>query len=245
MTNPQEHVVFDDLNDFVDRRLGELSEQAVREHLERCPRCSAEHLRLLDVLSAARNAPRSVLPSDDLWPSLKEQLAARKTLVLPTDSGSEQSSVAGHNRPTRRWTSAPYLAAAAILLVVLSSGITALVLRGGADTDRLAVDNAQAAPAGESGAPVVLPAGFQQTELEYKRTIRDLQSAVDAQRGRLSPETVQTVERSLAVVDSAIAEARGALLADPNNRVLVDLLSASYQRKLDLLRRTSELGSRI
>lgn len=244
MTNPQEHVVFDDLNDFVDRRLGELSEQAVREHLERCPRCSAEHLRLLDVLSAARNAPRSVFPSDDLWPSLKEQLAARKTLVLPTDSGSEQSSVAGHNRPTRRWTSAPYLAAAAILLVVLSSGITALVLRGGAGTDRLAVDTAQATP-GKSGAPVVLPAGFQQTELEYNRTIRDLQSAVDAQRGRLSPETVQTVERSLAVVDSAIAEARGALLADPNNRVLVDLLSASYQRKLDLLRRTSELGSRI
>ena len=244
MTNPHEHVTFDDLNDFVDRRLGESSEQAVREHLERCPRCSAEHLRLLDVLSAARNAPRSVLPSDDLWPSLKEQLATRKTLVLPTDSGSEQPSVAGHNRPTRRWTSGPYLAAAAILLMVLSSGITALVLRGGAGTDRLAVDTAQATP-GKSGAPVVLPAGFQQTELEYKRTIRDLQSAVDAQRGRLSPETVQTVERSLAVVDSAIAEARGALLADPNNRVLVDLLSASYQRKLDLLRRTSELGSRI
>ena len=244
MMDPHQHLRFEDLNDFVDRRLGELSEQAVREHLERCPRCSAEHLRLLDVLSAARNAPRSVFPSDDLWPSLKEQLAARKTLVLPTDSGSEQSSVAGHNRPTRRWTSAPYLAAAAILLVVLSSGITALVLRGGAGTDRLAVDTAQATP-GKSGAPVVLPAGFQQTELEYNRTIRDLQSAVDAQRGRLSPETVQTVERSLAVVDSAIAEARGALLADPNNRVLVDLLSASYQRKLDLLRRTSELGSRI
>ena len=41
MTNPHEHVTFDDLNDFVDRRLGESSEQAVREHLERCPRCSA------------------------------------------------------------------------------------------------------------------------------------------------------------------------------------------------------------
>ena len=45
--------------------------------------------------------------------------------------------------------------------------------------------------------------------------------------------------------DSAIAEARAALLADPNNGMLVDLLSASYQRKLDLLRRTSELSSKI
>jgi len=64
------------------------------------------------------------------------------------------------------------------------------------------------------------------------------------QRSSLSPETIRTVDHSLAVVDSAIKEARSALLADPNNQVLVDLLSATYQRKLDLLRRTSELGSR-
>jgi CHASE3 domain sensor protein len=68
--------------------------------------------------------------------------------------------------------------------------------------------------------------------------------AVDTQRNQLSPETIRTVDRSLAVVDSAIAEARAALMSDPNNQMLIDLLSASYQRKLDLLRRTSELGSR-
>lgn len=91
----------------------------------------------------------------------------------------------------------------------------------------------------------MLPVNFRQTETEYTRTIDELKLAVDTQRSRLSPETIRTVDHSLAVVDSAIAEARTALLADPNNRMLVDLLSASYQRKLDLLRRTSELGSRI
>jgi len=135
------------------------------------------------------------------------------------------------------------LAVAALLLIVLSSGITALVLRNGATS--LAVRDGRPpaeAPPVRPGA--VLPAGFRHTENEFNRTIEELQLAVDTQRGQLSPETIRTVDRSLAVVDSAIAEARAALLADPNNQMLVDLLSASYQRKLDLLRRTSELGSR-
>ena len=88
------------------------------------------------------------------------------------------------------------------------------------------------------------PEVFRATEGQYNRAIEELVQAVDAQRSRLNPETVRTVDRSLAVIDSAIAEARGALIADPGNTTLIDLLSATYQRKLDLLRRTSELSSR-
>jgi CHASE3 domain sensor protein len=90
----------------------------------------------------------------------------------------------------------------------------------------------------------VLRPDFVQAEAEYQRAIDELRLAVDTQKSQLNPETVRTVEHSLAVVDSAIREARAALLADPNNQMLVDLISASYQRKLELLRRTSELGSR-
>ena len=91
----------------------------------------------------------------------------------------------------------------------------------------------------------MLLASFRETESEYTRTIEELKLAVDTQRSTLSPETVRTIDHSLAVVDSAIAEARAALLADPNSQMLMDLLSSSYQRKLDLLRRSSELASRI
>jgi hypothetical protein len=91
----------------------------------------------------------------------------------------------------------------------------------------------------------VLPVVVRSTEDEYARTIRELRISVDAQRTSLSTETIRTVDHSLAIVDSAIAEARAALIADPNNRTLVDLLASSYQRKLDLLRRTSELSSKI
>jgi hypothetical protein len=130
------------------------------------------------------------------------------------------------------------LAAAAVALIVLSSGITSIVLR------RSPASVAQVPVTAPERNPV-LPVAVQSTEDEYARTIRELRISVDAQRTSLSAETIRTVDHSLAIVDSAIAEARAALIADPNNRTLVDLLASSYQRKLDLLRRTSELSSKI
>ena len=59
----------------------------------------------------------------------------------------------------------------------------------------------------------------------------------------MSPATVRTVERALTVIDSAIAEARAALAADPANAALIDILSAHYERKVDLLQRATELSS--
>jgi hypothetical protein len=129
------------------------------------------------------------------------------------------------------------LAVAAVVLMAISSLTTTFVLRN----RTIQLGNV---PKPDSDATLVLPASFAQAEAEYQRTIDELKLAVDTQRGQLNPETIRTVDRSLAVVDSAIAEARGALLADPNNRMLIDLLSSSYERKLELLRRASELGSR-
>ena len=67
---------------------------------------------------------------------------------------------------------------------------------------------------------------------------------LDQRRDSLAPSTVATVERSARIADSAIAEARAALEHDPSNRVLADLLVSNYERKLDLLRRATELAPR-
>jgi len=50
------------------------------------------------------------------------------------------------------------------------------------------------------------------------------------------------VERSLATIDTAIAEARVALTSDPGNQALVEILSSNYERKVDLLQRATELA---
>ncbi|HEX6051871.1 MAG TPA: hypothetical protein VFZ21_21530 [Gemmatimonadaceae bacterium] len=90
----------------------------------------------------------------------------------------------------------------------------------------------------------MLPAAFRRAESEYLRTIAELRATLQSQRDVLRPETVATVEHSLSVVDSAIEEARTALLLDPGNVTLVDLLTASYERKVELLRRAADLGAR-
>ena len=242
MSNTRDHIAFDVLNDLVDGRVDRQTANDIAKHLASCPNCSGQRDELATLLSSAKQLPRSVLPPDDMWADLRTALNTRKDVVLPRAGESAASPVIGvQPRTSRKFVA--MLAAAAVILIALSSGITALVLK------RSAVPIAIRQP-GEvrdtaaPRSPGVLTASFRQAETEYNRTIDELAQAVDTQRDRLSPETIRTVDHSLVVIDSAIAEARAALMADPNNQMLMDLLSTSYQRKLDLLRRTSELGSR-
>ena len=243
MSNNREHPTFEMLSDLFDGYLSGTDAALVSEHLSACSSCAATYRTLGNLVTDAGVLTKSVLPPDDLWPDLRKALEERKEVMLPSSrilGGAAAGSTRGRPLSVRMIA---LLAVAAVALIVLSSGITAIVLRNG-DNKRFAGDATPTRVESGPTSPRALPAGFRQTENEFNRTIEELQLAVDTQRGQLSPETIRTVDRSLAVVDSAIAEARAALLADPNNQMLVDLLSASYQRKLDLLRRTSELGSR-
>jgi CHASE3 domain sensor protein len=80
-------------------------------------------------------------------------------------------------------------------------------------------------------------------DMNYVETVASLRETLDSQRGVLAPSTVRTVDRALAVIDSAIAEARAALASDPANSALVDILSAHYERKVELLQRAAELST--
>lgn len=237
MNERWEHPPFEMLNDLVDGRLDDNEADHVRHHLARCQTCSSEHDKLVALLASVRDLPSSVLPTDDLWPELRRSLNSRKDVVLPTSHVGQAVPRRSAVRESMSWRLRAMLAVAAVVLMAISSFATAFVLRN--RTIQLG-NIPQPAPDATS----VLPASFAQTEAEYQRTIDELKLAVETQRGQLNPETIRTVDRTLAVVDSAIAEARGALLADPNNRMLIDLLSSSYERKLELLRRASELGSR-
>ena len=240
MSQDREHPDFEVLSDLLDGYLSRDDAELVSEHLSVCATCAETYRSLQGLVSSASALPKSVPPPGDVWSELRKSLEQRKEVVLPTSRRVANGESRSMHAPRPSGRMVAVLAAAAVILIVLSSGITALVLRNG--TREMAGRGATPTPV--QAPSIVLPAGFRQSENEFNRTIEELQQAVDTQRGQLSPETIRTVDRSLAVVDSAIAEARAALLADPNNQMLVDLLSASYQRKLDLLRRTSELGSR-
>jgi predicted anti-sigma-YlaC factor YlaD len=131
-------------------------------------------------------------------------------------------------RPRRRWIALASMAAAAAVLVV--AGTT--LLRPGR-SDKV---HAPAPPA------TVTPASVASVDRNYQGSIAELRETMDQQRASLSPATVRVVERSLAIIDTAIAEARAALAADPANRALADVLAAQYEHKVGLLQRATKLS---
>ena len=174
----------------------------------------------LNELTAA--LPREVAPPPDLWPAIRAELAPRSARTI-------------------QWSPRWRLAAAGLLVAASSSILTLFAVR--------AREHAPAAVAvtPKDTAPVAatrLPAHLVVAERGYARSIDALWRTLDERRDSLAPSTVATVERSLRIADSAIAEARSALEHDPANSVLADLLVSNYERKIDLLRRATELAPR-
>ncbi len=78
-------------------------------------------------------------------------------------------------------------------------------------------------------------------EVAYVQATTDLERVLAERRDRLHPETVAVLERSLALIDDAIEEARAALAKDPGNDALADRLRGVHAMKLDLLQRAVKL----
>lgn len=131
-------------------------------------------------------------------------------------------------RPRRpSWVRMASLAAAAV--VVFAVGVS--LLRPGRSGKARAVDS-----------PVAVPVVLTSVERHYEPSIAELRLTLEQQRGSLSPATVRILERTVAVIDTAIAEARAALASDPGNRELAGILSAQYRHKVELLQRATTLS---
>jgi hypothetical protein len=121
-----------------------------------------------------------------------------------------------------------------VALVAASSALTAVVMRREASSVVIASSPPMAG---------VLPVQWQAAERGYLNSVSELREQLDAQRHRLNPATIATVERSLAAIDVAIAEAREALVQDPASTTLSELLASNYRQKVDLLRRATQLSA--
>ncbi|MEP7345883.1 MAG: hypothetical protein ABI877_11470, partial [Gemmatimonadaceae bacterium] len=191
----------------------------------------------------AADAPESIEPPEGAWQGVRQRIVGEGT-VQASSLGEGEPDVVGHIsaipvRGARRFTvTSPWLVAAALVLVAGSSAVTALVLR------RDGPSSGSSIAANASIRAVSLPGNIQASEREYLRTAEALRSALNDERGRLTPETVAIVERSLTIIESAIGEARAALVRDPASRELRDLWSRNHQQKLDLLRRATALVQR-
>jgi anti-sigma factor RsiW len=177
-------------------------------HLDTCASCEA-FLAETELQPAGTQAlPKSVEPARDLWPGIQTRLA-------PRGRGRARFALPG-------WL----LAAAAVLLIAVSSAVTALLLD----------------PSGRrSAAP--LASALSPLEVQYASAAAELSAELNRVRTQLAPATLLIIERNLAVIDSALAESRRALASDPGNATLEGLVIAVWRQKMDFLRRATALST--
>ncbi len=184
-----------------------------------------EKLRALEAKVAG--LPRAIHPPD-VWNEIREKI--ERDSITPIGRSTASPAI-------RFWQKPGFMLAATVLLIASTSVTTMIALRG----DSAARDSASVA----SARPAAMPASFLQfaaKENNYIQTANRLQAIVESEGSTLSPETVAKLKKSIAVIDAAILEAREALAADPANRDLIEILSSSYDKKLDLLRRSAAMG---
>ncbi len=172
---------------------------------------------------------REIQPERDLWRGIEHAIRDSK-IVRPDFAAQNHAPTA----PTTRinWRRVGLFAAAAMLLIAFSSGITAYLVRsplgGGLEP-------------GLTEFETVAWEGFLAAERSYQSVTDELLSSLEAQRDELAPETIEIVEHNLRLINEAIAEARAALERDPANRKLVGKLTDMYRTRVNFLEGMSRL----
>ena len=221
----------DRLSEYLDDELPPAERAELEAHLLHCVACGAVLADLRRIVTRARGLDDRG-PDRDLWPGIAARIGAT---VEPKVVDLRAA------RQRRRWSfSLPQLAAAGIALMV-ASGSTVWLLRPGA-TAPVAV---APAPAPGTAPGLALPASTRVPSRGYDSAVSDLERVLAEGRGRLDTTTVRVIERNLATIDSAIAQAQRAVAADSANVYLNSHLAETMRRKLELLRQAAALVSSV
>jgi len=206
---------FDDrLDDYVDGVLDDAARRELETHVAACPRCSETLESQRRLLRAAADLPREIAPPRNLLPGIRRATQGAATRSAP-------------------W----WLGLAASLL--LAGGIA--VVFGMWRSER--GNGPGAAGAGAQIATATEQTELQAAESEYQRAAEMLLASIETHADRLSPGTLATLRRNLAIIDEAIGEIRVALERDPGHPANTELLASMYQQKIHLLWRVSRLSS--
>jgi hypothetical protein len=200
--------------------------------------------RLRRLLESVAALPRSIEPARDAWPAIRDRIEAQRVRAIAPHGVGPMTA-----RPRR----IVWIAAAAVVLIALSSGVTVLVFRSRTTAQVVSAKPVSQPVAPDSGrtpiaplapGPRIVPAAGASIGLVFARydaAAADLATELDVRRSKLDPRTVAVLDSCIRRIDAAIAEARDALRQDPRNAVVAELLTVSYRQKLDLLKRAADL----
>ena len=168
------------------------------------------------LIAAASALSTEISPDRDLWPGIEQAIAAPKR---------------------SRWTPMLAQAAAVVLLVGASSGITYFTMQ----EEPVVIERFGAELQFEQTA-----FGAEQTlGSVYRSAQGDYQTELNKELDRLSPEVRADIEENLGLIKDAIAQINLALEENPDNVLLQDLLVKSYREQHTLLRRVGALAQHV
>lgn len=219
----REHLSESLLNDWADDALSTTQKAEVEQHIATCTQCSDAAYGLRSLLGDLHALPATVEPPSSLRTAVRERI----------DTAPSQSALRLEAAPRVHWSDRSLramripLAAAAALLVAL--GATMTIWLG--DNDE---------PDSAALAAALVDAEFADVEIRYREATEELETLLREVRAALPAGTIRLLDQDLAVLDTALREARDALALDPGNPTLTTILLASYEKKLDLLRRAAD-----
>ena len=169
-----------------------------------------------ELIAAGSKLATDIGPERDLWPGIAEGIATRRR---------------------SRWTPMLAKAAAVVLLIGASSGLTYLAMGG--DKDPYAVISADLS---------VTPVSFASRSAlgpQYQQARIDMETQLEIELARLSLDTRKEVEKNLALIRRSIIEINTALADDPENVLLQEFLLNAYQDELRLMHRVGGLTQHV
>jgi len=169
--------------------------------------------------TAARQLATEISPERDLWPEI-------------------ESAITNPVRERPKWTPMFAQAAAVVLLIGASSGLTYLAVKD---------DGSMTVPEFNPGYEFQRAAFGTSHNLgsDYQDARADLASRLDQELARLSAEEREDVEKTLIVIREAIADINSALAQDPDNAYLQELLQKTYREELNVMRRVGGLTRNV
>jgi len=175
------------------------------------------------LMQAAAGLAKEVRPENDLWP------------------GIEASITSSQGEGGWQWRGMFAQAAAVILLVGGSSGLTYLAVHE---------DRNPAVPVAPVGALEFRPVSgsfgsHYNLGPDFQDARDDLESKLQEELANLSPETRAEVDKNMTAIRNAIIEINKALAEEPDNVLLQDLLLSSYRKELALMTRVDGMASSV
>jgi hypothetical protein len=166
------------------------------------------------LMRAAAALPRDIKPGRDLWPGIEQAIAVR--------------------RPASHWWNGGFAQAAAVLLLIAgSSGVTYLAIKD---------DNRSFSPVAMEGQRVFEPVSGSfgsryNLGPEFQDARDSLAARLDSELEKLSPDSRAEVQKNLDTIRAAIVEINKALANEPDNVLLQDLLIRTYHDELALMQK--------